>query len=32
MREKTGTLFACGIAHGLPDAVGEPMKIIFSWV
>jgi membrane protease YdiL (CAAX protease family) len=32
LREKTGNLVAPGIAHGLPDAVGEPMKIIFGWV
>jgi len=32
MREKTGNLVAPGIAHGLPDAVGEPLKIIFGWV
>jgi uncharacterized protein len=31
IREKTGTLFAPGIAHGLPDAVGEPLIIIFGW-
>jgi len=31
LREKTGTLLAPCIAHGLPDAVGEPMKIIFGW-
>lgn len=29
--EKTGTLLAPGIAHGLPDAVGEPMIIMFGW-
>jgi len=32
LREKTGTLLAPGLAHGLPDAVGEPMKILFGWV
>jgi len=32
LREKTGSLLAPGIAHGLPDAVGEPMKIIFGWM
>lgn len=31
IREKTATLFAPGIAHGLPDAVGEPLIIIFGW-
>jgi hypothetical protein len=29
--EKTGTLLAPGIAHGLPDAVGEPLMILFGW-
>lgn len=32
IREKTGTLLAPGIAHGLPDALGEPIMKIFSWV
>jgi uncharacterized protein len=32
IREKTGTLLAPGVAHGLPDAVGEPMKLLFSWM
>ncbi len=32
IREKTGTLLAPGIAHGLPDALGEPMMKIFGWV
>lgn len=32
IREKTGTLLAPGIAHGLPDAVGEPMKKMFDWM
>jgi len=31
IREKTGTLLASGIAHGLPDAVGEPLIKIFGW-
>jgi membrane protease YdiL (CAAX protease family) len=31
LREKTGNLVAPGFAHGLPDAVGEPLKIIFGW-
>jgi len=30
--EKTGTLVAPGIAHGLPDAVGEALAKIFGWV
>jgi len=30
IREKTGTLLAPGIAHGLPDAVGEAILVIFS--
>lgn len=32
IREKTGTLLAPSIAHGLPDALGEPMMKIFGWV
>jgi membrane protease YdiL (CAAX protease family) len=32
IREKTGTLFAPGIAHGLPDALGEPLMKMFGWV
>jgi membrane protease YdiL (CAAX protease family) len=32
IREKTGTLLAPSIAHGLPDALGEPMMKIFDWV
>lgn len=32
IRERTGTLVAPGIAHGLPDALGEPMMKIFGWV
>lgn len=32
IREKTGTLLAPGIAHGLPDAVGEALARIFGWV
>jgi membrane protease YdiL (CAAX protease family) len=31
IREKTGTLLAPGIAHGLPDAVGEPLIKLFGW-
>ena len=30
--EKTGTLVAPCIAHGLPDAVGEALAKIFGWV
>ena len=32
IREKTGTLLAPGIAHGLPDALGEPLRILMGWV
>jgi membrane protease YdiL (CAAX protease family) len=32
IREKTGTLLAPGIAHGLPDAIGEPLRILMGWV
>jgi len=31
IREKTGTLVAPGIAHGLPDAAGEALMKIFGW-
>jgi membrane protease YdiL (CAAX protease family) len=31
IREKTGNLLAPGIAHGLPDAVGEPLIMILGW-
>ncbi|NOH02489.1 MAG: CPBP family intramembrane metalloprotease [Chloroflexi bacterium] len=31
IREKTGTLVAPSIAHGLPDAVGEALNEIFGW-
>lgn len=31
IREKTGTLLAPGIAHGLPDAIGEPLRILIGW-
>lgn len=31
IREKTGTLLAPAIAHGLPDAVGEPLIKMFGW-
>lgn len=32
LREKTGTLVAPGIAHGLPDAVGEALGKVFGWM
>jgi membrane protease YdiL (CAAX protease family) len=32
IREKTGTLVAPGIAHGLPDAVGEALMKMFTWM
>lgn len=32
LREKTGTLLAPSIAHGLPDAVGEALGKIFGWM
>lgn len=32
LREKTGSLLAPGIAHGLPDAVGEALAKIFGWM
>ena len=32
IREKTGTLVAPSIAHGLPDAVGEALIKIFGWM
>jgi membrane protease YdiL (CAAX protease family) len=32
IREKTGTLVAPGIAHGLPDAVGLALVKIFGWM
>ena len=32
IREKTGTLLAPAIAHGLPDAVGEGLMKIFDWM
>ena len=32
IREKTNSLLACGIAHGLPDAVGEALSQIFGWM
>lgn len=31
IREKTGSLLGCGIAHGLPDAVGEALALIMGW-
>lgn len=32
IREKTGSLLGCGIAHGLPDAVGEALGRIMGWM
>lgn len=32
LREKTGSLLAPGIAHGLPDAVGEALGLLFGWM
>jgi len=32
IREKTGSLLAPSIAHGLPDAVGEGLKSLLSWM
>ena len=32
IREKTGTLLAPSIAHGLPDAIGEPMMKMVDWM
>ncbi len=32
LREKTGSLLAPGIAHGLPDAVGEALGKLFGWM
>jgi membrane protease YdiL (CAAX protease family) len=32
IREKTGSLLAPGIAHGLPDAFGEGLKSLFTWM
>jgi len=31
IREKTGSLLGCGIAHGLPDAVGEALAKVIGW-
>ena len=31
LREKTGSILACGIAHGAPDAVGEAFALLFGW-
>jgi membrane protease YdiL (CAAX protease family) len=31
LREKTGTLVAPGLAHGLLDALGEPFMKMFGW-
>ncbi len=32
IREKSGTILAPAIAHGLPDAVGEALMKIFPWM
>jgi membrane protease YdiL (CAAX protease family) len=32
LREKTDSLLAPGVAHGLPDAVGEALGKIFGWM
>ncbi len=32
IREKTGSILAPAIAHGLPDAVGESLMKIFPWM
>jgi membrane protease YdiL (CAAX protease family) len=32
IREKTGTLLAPGIAHGLPDAAGEALTRVVGWM
>ena len=32
LREKTGSLLAPCLAHGLPDAVGEPLRKLFGWM
>jgi membrane protease YdiL (CAAX protease family) len=32
IREKTGTLVAPGLAHGLPDAVGEALIRVIGWM
>lgn len=32
IREKTGTLLAPSIAHGFPDAIGEPMMKMVDWM
>lgn len=31
LRERTHSLLAPGLAHGLPDAVGEALRILFGW-
>ncbi len=31
VREKAESLLAPGIAHGLPDAVGEALALVFGW-
>lgn len=32
IREKTGSLLGCGLAHGLPDAVGEALGRLMGWM
>ncbi len=32
LREKTGSLLGCGLAHGLPDAVGEALGHLVGWM
>jgi hypothetical protein len=32
LREKTGSLLAPGLAHGLPDAVGEALGKLWGWL
>jgi uncharacterized protein len=32
IREKTGSLLGCGLAHGLPDAVGEALARLMGWM
>ncbi|HNT78325.1 MAG TPA: CPBP family intramembrane metalloprotease [Anaerolineae bacterium] len=32
IREKTGSLLGCSIAHGLPDAVGEALGRLMGWM
>jgi hypothetical protein len=32
IREKTNSLLGCGLAHGLPDAVGEALGRLMGWM